>query len=209
MIWKRKSKKSSHSSAKALKRRKPYCVGSTSKEASESQLLLNKVTAWPGLGKQTFPLELPLAEGQADILEPLALKALLIKISLLSQKEHCAKLFQLRDSLGNVCKGQGKASVSCLHGNPKVLNLPIWQKHQQSLWTSETDLGWQALNSRTLGAATVSPPQPCPRSRDTGTRWQHCVSKPNTAFSSCYFISPAPQATANVTFPARSALAIF
>lgn len=99
-------------------------MGSTSKEASESQLLLNKVTAWPGLGKQTFPLELPAAEGQVDILEPLALKALMIKISLLSQKEHCAKLFQLRESLGNVCRGQGKASVSCLHGNPKVLNLP-------------------------------------------------------------------------------------
>lgn len=139
----------------------------------------------------------------------------MIKISLLSQKEHCAKLFQLRDSLGNVCRGQGKASVSCLHGNPKILNLPGWHKHQQSLWTSEDWLrlaGSEQLNS--LGSYILTTPalvevKFTPRSWDTGTQWQHCISKPNTAFSSCYFISPALQATANVTFPARSALAIF
>lgn len=112
----------------------------------------------------------------------------MIKISLLSQKEHCAKLFQLRESLGNVCRGQGKTSVSCLHGNPKVLNLPSWHKHQQSLWTSEDWLrlaGSEQLNSR--GSYILTTPalvevKFTPRSWDTGTQPQHCIQNQTQHF---------------------------
>lgn len=91
-----------HTSAKAAEETETLLQGRPSPgEASETQLLLNKVTAWAELGKQTFPLELPQQRNQADILEPSALEALTIKMSLLSQKEHCAKLFQLRNSLRN------------------------------------------------------------------------------------------------------------
>lgn len=66
-----------HIPAKAAEEAETLLPGRASPgEASETQLLLNKVTAWAELGKQWFPLELLQQRNQADILEPSALKAL-------------------------------------------------------------------------------------------------------------------------------------
>lgn len=146
LIWKSKSKKSSNVSAKGHLLNLSQSCGRDrnltsgqgfSRRSIWNSTAINKVAACAELGRQTVLLELTQQRNQADILEPAALKALMIKISLLSQKEHCAKLFQLRNSLGNVCKRQGNTpEISCLHGNPKFLTLANRQEHRQSLWMS-------------------------------------------------------------------------
>lgn len=121
------------------------------------------------------------------------------------------KLFQLRNSLWNVCQRRKKC---CLYGGCKSFDLlqllTDWVSHFSpgNMWLQQAVNNTFSQGSYSFTRWVFVGVKFSLRSDDTCSQWQHCLWVQSRVFFLSHFVSPAMDITANIILLSLSCFAV-